>query len=76
MIERHEPITPMERWILTRHEDLRPVELEPATDENGIPRRRVLVSKVRARLSRFYFEDNVPPATPEDLRELESSGHH
>jgi ubiquinol-cytochrome c reductase cytochrome b subunit len=76
MIEVHAPISPTEMWMLTRHEEHRPLQLEPATDDNGIPRRRILMSKMRARLSRFYFEDNVPPPTPGDLRELESSGHH
>jgi quinol---cytochrome-c reductase cytochrome b subunit len=76
MIEVHAPISPTERWMLTQHEARRPLELEPATDDNGIPRRRLRMSKLRAKLSRFYFEDTVAPATPEDLRELESSGHH
>jgi ubiquinol-cytochrome c reductase cytochrome b subunit len=76
MIERHAPISPTQAWMLTQHEDTRPLQLEPATDENGIPRRRIMLSKVRAKLSRFYFEDNVPPPTPGDVHELESSGHH
>jgi ubiquinol-cytochrome c reductase cytochrome b subunit len=76
MIEVHEPISTTEQWMLTQHEPTRPMQLEPDEDENGIPRRRILVSKVRARLSRFYFEDSVPPATPGEVHELESSGHH
>jgi hypothetical protein len=35
-----------------------------------------MTSKLRARLSRFYFEDNVPPPTPQEVRELESGHHH
>jgi len=76
MIEVHEPISDREKWMLTQHEAPRPLQLEPATDENGIPRRRILMSKVRAKVSRFYFEDNVTPPTPQEVRELESSGHH
>jgi ubiquinol-cytochrome c reductase cytochrome b subunit len=76
MIEVHEPISDTERWMLTQHEATRPYQLEPATDDNGIPRRRIMISKMRARVSRFYFEDRVEPPTPQEVRELEGSGHH
>ena len=73
MIEVHEPISEADRFVLTQHESPRPLELEPATDANGIPRGRILASKIRARVSRFYFEDTVAPPTPDEVRELE--GH-
>src|SRR3954452_19722710 len=76
MIEVNEPVSDAQRFILTARETARPLELEPSTDDNGIPRRKLFSSKIRARLSRFYFEDRVEPATPADLHELESSGHH
>jgi ubiquinol-cytochrome c reductase cytochrome b subunit len=76
MIEVHEPISEQQRFILTARETHTPLELEAATDDNGIPRRRLLASKMRARVSRFYFEDRVEPATPSELRELDSGGHH
>jgi ubiquinol-cytochrome c reductase cytochrome b subunit len=76
MIEVHEPISETERWMLTQHEAPRPVELGPATDANGIPRRRLLAARLRTRVSRFYFEDRVEPPTPREVRELEGSGHH
>ena len=75
-IEVHEPLTPEERWTLTSYHDYRPLEPGPDTDENGVPRPGRRVDKVRARMSRFYFADSEPPATPRDLRELESSEHH
>jgi ubiquinol-cytochrome c reductase cytochrome b subunit len=62
--------------MLTQHLSRRPLELEPDTDDNGIPRRRLLLSKARARVSRFYFEDRVEPPTPAEVREIETSGHH
>jgi ubiquinol-cytochrome c reductase cytochrome b subunit len=75
-IEIHEPISEVERFDLTRHESPRPLEVGPETDENGVPRPGRRGSKLRARLSRFYFEDRVEPATPAELRELEGAGHH
>jgi ubiquinol-cytochrome c reductase cytochrome b subunit len=74
MIEVHEPISEADRYTLTQHESRHPLELQPATDANGIPRRSILTSKIRARMSRFYFEDTVDPPTPAEVRELE--GHH
>jgi ubiquinol-cytochrome c reductase cytochrome b subunit len=74
MIEVHEPVSDADRFVLTQHESPHPLELEPATDTNGIPRRNILASKIRARVSRFYFEDTVAPPTPAEVRELES--HH
>jgi ubiquinol-cytochrome c reductase cytochrome b subunit len=76
MIEVHEPISDLERYRLTAHETFEPLQLEPPTDEAGIPRRNVLVSKIRARVSRFYFEDRVTPPTPSEVHQLESGEHH
>jgi ubiquinol-cytochrome c reductase cytochrome b subunit len=76
MIEVHEPISDAKKWELTSHEVHRPVQVEPATDEHGIPRRNLLLSKLRAKVSRFYFEDRVEPATPAEVRELEAGGGH
>jgi ubiquinol-cytochrome c reductase cytochrome b subunit len=76
MIEVHEPISDARKWELTQHTVHRPAEVGPATDVNGVPRRRLLAAKARARVSRFYFEDRVEPPTPGEVRELESSGHH
>jgi ubiquinol-cytochrome c reductase cytochrome b subunit len=76
MIEVHEPLSAAETWSLTQHEAPRPHQVEAATDANGIPRRRLAASKVRARVSRFYFEDRVEPPTPGEVRELEESGQH
>ena len=76
MIEVHEPISDARKWELTQHTVRRPAEVGPVTDANGVPRRRLLAAKVRARVSRFYFEDRVEPPTPDEVRELESSGHH
>ncbi|MGZ4589994.1 MAG: cytochrome bc1 complex cytochrome b subunit [Actinomycetes bacterium] len=76
MIEVHEPISELERYRLTAHDAPEPLRLEPSTDANGVPRRHILASKMRARVSRFYFEDRVAPPTPAEVHELESSGHH
>ncbi len=73
MVEVHEPVSEVEKWVLTQHRTYEPVALAPATDSNGVPRRRLLVSKVRSRVSRFYFEDSVEPPTPSEVRQLENT---
>ena len=76
MIEVHEPISDAKKWELTQHVTRTPYEIGPTTDTNGVPRRHLIGAKMRARVSRFYFEDRVEPPTPADVHELESSGHH
>ena len=76
MTEVHAPISDAMKWQLTQHGSHTPYEIGAVADENGVPRRRLLAAKARARVSRFYFEDQVVPPTPSDVRELESSGHH
>jgi ubiquinol-cytochrome c reductase cytochrome b subunit len=76
MIEVHEPLSEARKWELTQHLVRTPYEVGPSTDANGVPRRRLLAAKARARVSRFYFEDRVEPPTPAEVHELESSGHH
>jgi ubiquinol-cytochrome c reductase cytochrome b subunit len=76
MIEVHEPLSDAKKWELTQHHVREPYQIGPTTDANGVPRSRLLAAKVRARVSRFYFEDRVVPPTPAEVHELESSGHH
>ena len=75
IIEIHEPIPDARKWELTQHLVRRPYEIGPTTDPNGVPRRHLLAAKIRARVSRFYFEDRVEPPTPTEVHELESSHH-
>jgi ubiquinol-cytochrome c reductase cytochrome b subunit len=76
MIEVHEPISEAQKWELTQHLVREPYQVGPVTDTNGVPRRKLMLAKARARVSRFYFEDRVEPPTPAEVRELESSDHH
>jgi ubiquinol-cytochrome c reductase cytochrome b subunit len=75
-IEIHQPVTTVERYDMTNYESLQPIQPGPDTDDNGVPAPRTRGERLRARLSRFYFEDRVAPVTPSELRELEGSAHH
>jgi ubiquinol-cytochrome c reductase cytochrome b subunit len=75
-IEVHRPLDPYERWIRVAHEPRRPAELLPAVDERGVRRRGYRKDAVRARLSRFFYEDRVEPVTPAELAAAQSHGEH
>jgi ubiquinol-cytochrome c reductase cytochrome b subunit len=64
-----------EAFELTHHRRQVPVELEPETDENGIPAPRRRVERVRARLSSFYFGDVVQKPTVQELEAASHDGH-
>ncbi len=73
--EVHEQLSDHARWLLVQHEARRPLELPADTDDHGVARPGAHKDKVRQKLSRWYFEDRVEPATPADL-EAEHAGHH
>jgi len=76
-IEVHAPLPVEERYALTAYEVAEPLELPAAVDENGIPRRNGRLSKLRARLSEFYFGDRVEKPSAEEYHEITSGhGHH
>ncbi len=68
-IEVHKQLDDYERWRLVDYQEYKPLMIRP--DARG----RISTSqRMRAGLSRWFFEDRISPATP---RELESGeGHH
>ena len=73
--ELHAPIAHEAAYELTAHRRQVPLQLEPETDENGIPAPRRRVEKVRARLSSFYFGDVVQKPTTHELELAHHDGH-
>jgi ubiquinol-cytochrome c reductase cytochrome b subunit len=70
--EVHEPLPERERWVLVQHEISAPAELTAEVDANGVRRSTSRSERLRARISRFYFADVVPPVTPAEL----AAAHH
>ncbi|MET0991604.1 MAG: ubiquinol-cytochrome c reductase cytochrome b subunit [Lacisediminihabitans sp.] len=66
-IEVHEQLDDYERWRLVSFEDYAPLMIRP--DAHG---RISTAQKVRAGLSRWFFEDRIEPPT---RNEIESGGH-
>jgi len=61
-IEVHKPLGEYERWRLVDFEEQAPLRLRP--DARG---RLSRSQRLRARLSRLFFEDRVAPVTPREL---------
>jgi ubiquinol-cytochrome c reductase cytochrome b subunit len=66
-VEVHEQRNDYERWRLLDFEEYKPLTVRP--DEKG---RITVGTRVRAGLSRWFFEDRVMPVTQ---KELEDSRH-
>ncbi|MDN5805145.1 MAG: ubiquinol-cytochrome c reductase cytochrome b subunit, partial [Microlunatus sp.] len=73
--EAHEPLGEFQRWPLVAFESPSPVELPPATDENGVRDKSARKDRLRARLSHYYFKDRVEPVTPMELAAAHHDGH-
>jgi ubiquinol-cytochrome c reductase cytochrome b subunit len=76
-IEVHEPISAEQRYKLMVRNTPAPLEAGEDTDADGIPAPGRGVRKVRARMSRFWYADDLPKPTAEEYQELTSGhGHH
>jgi ubiquinol-cytochrome c reductase cytochrome b subunit len=74
--EVHEPLNDYERWILVQHEPRRPVDLDDLSDGNGVAKPNAAAQRRRAKLSKFFFEYRVEPATPAEVAAAHHHGHH
>jgi ubiquinol-cytochrome c reductase cytochrome b subunit len=71
--EIHAPVNPNRAYTLTAQERREPLTLAAAQDENGIPAPSRGKERIRARLSRFWFADEMPKPSGE---ELDEAAHH
>ena len=69
-IEVHEPLDKYEMYKLVDFKDYRPTMVRP--NEKG---KITVVTRIRAALSRFYFEDRIAPVTQTELDEAQSHSH-
>jgi ubiquinol-cytochrome c reductase cytochrome b subunit len=70
-IEVHEPLDKYEMWKLVDFVDYKPTIARPNADG-----KITIAARVRARISKFYFEDRISPVTAGELAEAQSHGHH
>ena len=74
--EKHLPISDGETYTLTaRDRDV--IHPEPTTaDANGVANRKVMLMRLRAKVSRFWFANNVQKPTREELEEAREHADH
>jgi ubiquinol-cytochrome c reductase cytochrome b subunit len=70
--ERHLPISPAAAYTLTARQRDQVLELESDVDENGVPAPGTRADRIRARIAKGMFADNVQKPTTEELAEA----HH
>jgi ubiquinol-cytochrome c reductase cytochrome b subunit len=69
-IEVHEQLNDYERWKLVSYNEYKPLMIRP--NDNG---RITAAQRVRAGLSRWFFEDRISPVTSTDVERSHDSGH-
>lgn len=69
-IEVHQPVDEYERWKLVSYADYKPLELTPNAQGKISP-----VQRVRAGLSRWFFEDRIAPVGTQEI-EKSHGDHH
>ena len=71
--EPHSPIHVDEKYALTQHWQGRALDAAPSSDANGVESKGAGVSKLQARLSRWYFGGTVAKPTADEIAEAD---HH
>ena len=69
-IEVHQPVDEYERWKLVSYADYKPLELTPNRQGKISP-----VQRVRAGLSRWFFEDRIAPVGSKELEQTHGDHH-
>ncbi len=72
-IEVHQPINAKEMAVITGKTDITPLPLPPATDADGVRNKHFQVKKLRAKLSGFFYSENIALPT---AAEIEAGQHH
>jgi ubiquinol-cytochrome c reductase cytochrome b subunit len=72
-IEVHEPISAKDLAVITAKQDIAPLPAPSRTDARGVANKWYRVKALRARLSHFFYADNVPKPS---AAEIEAAQHH
>jgi ubiquinol-cytochrome c reductase cytochrome b subunit len=74
--ERHLPIAKERAYFLTAEDDQEVYELPAESDLNGVANRKAGLMRLRSKLSRYWFGDNVKRPTREELEAAHEHAHH
>ncbi|MGB7983016.1 MAG: ubiquinol-cytochrome c reductase cytochrome b subunit [Candidatus Nanopelagicales bacterium] len=75
-LEIHEPVDDETRAKIMSKTDREPLALPEAVDENGVANPASRKDRVRAKVSGFFYADNIPLPTQEELAEANAHIEH
>jgi ubiquinol-cytochrome c reductase cytochrome b subunit len=75
-IEVHAPISDEEKAVLMAKPERTPLPMPEEIDENGVAMPGARGARLRAKLSNFYYADNIPLPTREELEAAEAHLRH
>ncbi len=75
-IEVHAPISDEEKAVLMAKPERTPLTMPEEIDENGVAMPGARGARLRAMLSNFYYADNIPLPTREELEAAEAHLRH
>ncbi len=75
-IEVHAPISDEEKAVLMAKPERAPLPMPEEVDENGVAMRGARAARLRAKLSNFFYADNIPLPTREELEAAEAHLQH
>jgi ubiquinol-cytochrome c reductase cytochrome b subunit len=75
-MEIHKPISDEEKAVILAKRDIAPLQLEASEDANGVRNPKAGKAKLKAKLSNWYYADNIDLPTAEELAEAEQHQLH
>ncbi len=75
-IEIHAPISDEEKAVLMAKPQRRPLPAPEEVDENGVAMKGARSARMRTRLSKFFYTDDIPLPTAQELAEAEAHLRH
>jgi ubiquinol-cytochrome c reductase cytochrome b subunit len=75
-IEIHAPISDEEKAVLMSKPDRAPLPMPEEVDEHGVALPGARKARLRAKLSNFYYADNIPLPTRAELEAAEAHLRH
>jgi ubiquinol-cytochrome c reductase cytochrome b subunit len=75
-LEIHKPISDEEKAVILSKRDIKPLELEALEDANGVRNPKAGKAKLKAKLSKWYYDDNIDLPTAAELAEAEKHQLH
>jgi ubiquinol-cytochrome c reductase cytochrome b subunit len=75
-IEIHAPINEVEKAKILSKVDIAPLPLPQSHDAQGVAQRRLGIKRLQAKVSKFFYGDNVPKPTAAQIAEAEAHMGH